>query len=98
MKGNYFFHQKSIVTWNMVGTCFKAEKNKDGAILSMECGTNDAVQVILLNQLFKVDEFLDWLEENDDVELKLQGVIDDDVPIVTNLNVKQTTQTTKYYA
>ena len=99
MKDNYFFHQKPIVAWDMVGICFKAVKHDVGAILSMQYDTDKAINVVLPDQLFKVDEFIDWFVDNDNhVELKLQGVIEDNLPLITNLKIDNTTQKTKYYA
>lgn len=99
MKDNYYFHQKPVITWNMVGICFKAEKHDAGAILSMRYDADKAINVVLPGQLFKVDEFIDWFKDNDNyVELRLQGVIEDNLPLITNLKIDNATQKTRYYA
>ena len=94
----YFFQQKPVITFEMIGLCCEAEKIKDGAVLTFQCGPNRTVQVIMLDHLFEVNNFVEFLEYNGPVELKVTGIVEKDLPIMTGLYTKNTEQATRYYA
>lgn len=85
--------------WKMVGMCVETQRVDNGLILGMDCGEDELLQVGLLEEGFRLDEFLSWYEANkDEAKLYLEGIVLQDHLVATTLGIPKEQSEPAYQA